>query len=144
MKETTFVTMRIHGLGPRGKGASLAEIALSRVPGVSRAYVNPVTEMAYAEYDPTCVCPEDLIEAVESVAGWVDWEPLSARVVRLQYDQPIALHLDRLPGDVAKPHRIDRFPHSRAPEAIATDGEISYGGAGCSIKMQGLEGESDG
>jgi cation transport ATPase len=61
------VTLPIYGLG-RGRGETLtAERALARVAGVERAYVNPLTETAYVEYDPTITQPVQLVAAVEAV-----------------------------------------------------------------------------
>lgn len=37
---------------------------LAMVPGVTRAYVNPATEMAYLEFDPARVSLETVIAAV--------------------------------------------------------------------------------
>ena len=47
--------------------AHTVEKALLSVPGVSRAYVNPVTEAAYVEYDADRCSEADLDGAVESV-----------------------------------------------------------------------------
>lgn len=64
---TQRLTLSIYGLTCGGGGALTAERALTRRPGVLRAYVNPATEMAYVVYDPAKVSPRDLIIAVESV-----------------------------------------------------------------------------
>jgi len=40
---------------------------LQEVPGVLRAYVNPVTEAAYVEYDADHCSEADLERAVEAV-----------------------------------------------------------------------------
>ena len=44
-------TLRLSDLGCGG--AYAVERELSRLPGVSRVYVNPLTEMAYVEFDPS-------------------------------------------------------------------------------------------
>ena len=44
-------TLPLTGLGCGGGGARTVEQELARVPGVARVYVNPLTEMAYVEYD---------------------------------------------------------------------------------------------
>ncbi|MEW6636515.1 MAG: heavy metal-associated domain-containing protein [Actinomycetota bacterium] len=68
------VTVPIYGLGCGGGGALTAERALSKVPGVAQAYVNPATEMAYVEYDPSVTDPDRLAAAVERV-GFRAGEP---------------------------------------------------------------------
>lgn len=64
------VTLPVYGLGCGGGGALAAERALSKAPGVKRAYVNPLTEMAYIEYDPALTGPEQLAAVVVG-AGFV-------------------------------------------------------------------------
>ena len=44
-------TLPVSNLGCGGGGARTVERELARVPGVVRVYVNPLTEMAYIEYD---------------------------------------------------------------------------------------------
>jgi copper chaperone CopZ len=61
------VTLPIYELGSGGGGALTAERALAKVPGVQRTYVNPLTEMAYVEYDPAVAQLTQLVAAVESV-----------------------------------------------------------------------------
>ena len=63
------VTIGIAGLGPEGGGALTAERVLSRAPGVVRAYVNPLTEMAYVEFDPMTTSTATLAAAIE-MAGF--------------------------------------------------------------------------
>lgn len=61
------VTYPIDGLDC---GAALPlERALARVGGVTRAYVNPATEMIYVEYDARRCGDEDIAAAVRS-AGY--------------------------------------------------------------------------
>ena len=56
---TTHTTLQLANLGCGGGGAVTVERALSHVPGVKRVYVNPLTEMAYVEYDAArCSRPE--------------------------------------------------------------------------------------
>ena len=59
------VTIAVQGLGCGGAGALTAERAIARLKGVSSAYVNAATEMAYVEYDPSVACLHDLVKAVE-------------------------------------------------------------------------------
>lgn len=47
-----------------GGGALTVERALARLAGVQRVYVNPLTEMAYVDYDPGLVTVEQLLAAV--------------------------------------------------------------------------------
>ncbi len=51
-----------------GGSAHTVEKMLQEVPGVLRAYVNPVTEAAYVEYDADQCSEADLERAVEAVA----------------------------------------------------------------------------
>ncbi len=59
------VTMAIYGLTCWGGGSLAVEQVIMQVEGVRTAYVNPVTEMAYVEYDPLRCTPEQLTAAVE-------------------------------------------------------------------------------
>lgn len=45
----------------------MIERVILRMSGVRNVYVNPATEMAYVEFDPSCCTPNALIEAVEHV-----------------------------------------------------------------------------
>jgi Cu+-exporting ATPase len=64
---TKRVTVPIYGLGCGGGGSLTVERALAKIPGIVRSYVNPATEMAYVEYDPTRTTPRQWIEPVERV-----------------------------------------------------------------------------
>lgn len=68
------LTMAIHGLACGGGGALIVERALMKLPGVVRVSVNPATEMAYVEYDPSRLSREQLAAAVEGV-GFRAGEP---------------------------------------------------------------------
>lgn len=59
------VTLAVHGLGCGGGGALDIERALAATPGVNRAYVNPLTEMAYIDFDPSVCGPDALVRAVQ-------------------------------------------------------------------------------
>ncbi len=48
-----------------GGGALSVERTLARLAGVQRVYVNPLTEMAYVDYDPGVTTVAELIAAVE-------------------------------------------------------------------------------
>ena len=65
--KTERVTLAIYGLSCGGGGALTLERALTRLKGVLSVYVNPATEMAYVEYDPSITSPRDLARAVEEV-----------------------------------------------------------------------------
>jgi Cu+-exporting ATPase len=65
---TDRITMPIEGLSCGGGGALTVERAIARVPGVTRVYVNPLTEMAYIEFD-NAVCSRDDLLAAIVVAG---------------------------------------------------------------------------
>jgi copper chaperone CopZ len=58
------VTLPIDGLTCWGGGALTIERVILRVEGVRNAYVNPATEMAYVEYDPSRCTPERLAAAI--------------------------------------------------------------------------------
>ena len=47
-----------------GGGALTVERALSHLAGVERVYVNPLTETAYVDYDPTVATVDQLVAAV--------------------------------------------------------------------------------
>jgi cation transport ATPase len=64
---TQSLTIPIHGLSCGGGGALSAERALTHTPGVRRAYVNPLTEMAYIEFDPAVTGEARLVAAIEGV-----------------------------------------------------------------------------
>lgn len=49
---TKRLTIPISGLRCAGSECYTLERALRRVPGVVDVYVNPVTEIAYIDYDP--------------------------------------------------------------------------------------------
>lgn len=71
------ITFEIHGLGCGGGGAPGVERALERLPGVRRAYVNPLTEMAYVELDPVRVRPDQLVTTIRELG--LESGPLEAR-----------------------------------------------------------------
>jgi copper chaperone CopZ len=59
------LTFAIDGLACGG--ALSAEQAIARLPGVIRAYVNPLTEMAYVEVDPSTVSEEQIVAVVANL-----------------------------------------------------------------------------
>lgn len=58
-------TIPLGDLGCGGGAVGSIERALARVPGVFRVYANPLTEMAYVEFDPALCTPADLTAAVQ-------------------------------------------------------------------------------
>lgn len=69
------VVFPVHGLACGGGGALTAERALTRTPGVLRAYVNPATEMAYVEFDYSTTTTKELARAMAD-AGLHAGEPV--------------------------------------------------------------------
>lgn len=61
---TVHTTLQLADLGCGGGGALTIERALSHVPGVKRVYVNPLTEMAYVEYDAARCTRAQLADAL--------------------------------------------------------------------------------
>lgn len=66
MKRKT-TTVMLDDMGCAAGSAHSIESVLSRVHGVMRAYVNPVTEMAYVEFDADRCTETDLIRAAASL-----------------------------------------------------------------------------
>ena len=64
---TMRTTIPLLYLGCGGGGTLTIERALTGLSGVRRAYVNPLTEMAYVEYDQERTTPEDLCKAIEQL-----------------------------------------------------------------------------
>lgn len=66
MKRTT-TTLLLEDLGCAGGSAHSLETVLTRLPGVIRAYVSPVTESAYVEYDSDRCTEAQLARAAQSL-----------------------------------------------------------------------------
>ncbi len=64
--ERVRVTAPIFGLSCGGGGALALERTIGKIPGVVYVYVNPATEMVYAEYDPALTGPKEIVEAIGS------------------------------------------------------------------------------
>ena len=62
-------TLPVNPLGCTG--TTTLEKTLRDVPGVLRVYVNPVTEMAYVEYDGDC-CDERLLATALAREGYAE------------------------------------------------------------------------
>ena len=67
----------VYDLGCGGAGATTIERELAATDGVLRAYVNPATDIAYVDYDPSEVDPWTLARAVER-AGYRPGRPVEA------------------------------------------------------------------
>ena len=63
----TTTTLLLEDLGCAGGSAHSLETVLMRLPGVLRAYVNPVTESAYVEYDSDRCTERELAHAAEAL-----------------------------------------------------------------------------
>ena len=63
------VTIAVDGLTCGGSDPAILERTLSKVAGVIHVYVNPCTEMAYLEFDPTLANPYLLLAAINK-AGY--------------------------------------------------------------------------
>ena len=63
------IALPVYQLGCGGGGALTLERRLAKTSGVLYVYVNPATEMAYVDYDPTRIDPDGL-RAVIIRAGY--------------------------------------------------------------------------
>ena len=66
-RKTQRITLPVHNLGCAMSGPLIAERALVQTTGVTYVFINPATEMAYIEYDPKLVYPDQLSAALERV-----------------------------------------------------------------------------
>ena len=71
------IQIPVYDLGCGGAGSTTIERELAATDGVLRAYVNPATETAYVDYDPSEVDPWTLARAVER-AGYRPGRPVEA------------------------------------------------------------------
>ncbi|MEO7910397.1 MAG: heavy metal-associated domain-containing protein [Roseiflexaceae bacterium] len=85
------VTLPIYNLGCDGGGSLTIERALTKAPGVTQAYVNPATEMAYVVYNPALAQPDELAAAIAR-AGF--GPPISATRGENAAPPPAQLALD--------------------------------------------------
>ena len=69
------VRLPIYGLDCPGAGPTAIERELASTDGVLRAYVNPVTETAYIDYDAAETDPSLLARAIEK-AGYRSGPPI--------------------------------------------------------------------
>lgn len=73
---TRHTTIPLRPLECSVTGRAVVERALLEVPGVLVAYVNPVTEMAYVEFDPARCTAPDVAAAVARTGYRQDVEPV--------------------------------------------------------------------
>lgn len=85
-------TVPLNSLGCGGGSRTLVERALLAVPGVLKAYVNPVTEMAYVEYDPA-QCGEPQIRAAVVRTGFGEREPIRKPAAAERTAEPRSLQV---------------------------------------------------
>ena len=69
MGTTASIRFYVHGLSCGGGGALTLERFLSRTPGVSQVFVNPLTRIACVRFDSRGCGPAALVEAA-SMAGF--------------------------------------------------------------------------
>lgn len=65
--QRTTTTMILEDLGCAGGSARSLERMLAGLSGVTRAYVNPVLDVAYVEFDADRCSETDMIRAAESL-----------------------------------------------------------------------------
>ncbi len=68
-------TIPLHRLGCSAAARRRVEKELESLPGVATVYVNPLTEMAYVEYDPARTDPEQCIAAAAR-SGYLESRPV--------------------------------------------------------------------
>lgn len=77
MDVTGRLKIPIYDLGCGGGGSAEIERELAATDGVRRAYVNPVTEIAYVDFDPTETDAAAIARAIER-AGHRAGPPIDA------------------------------------------------------------------
>lgn len=77
MDITRNLQIPVYDLGCGGAGAQTVERELAATDGVVRVCVNPATETAYVDYDPSETDPWTLARAVER-AGYRAGRPIGA------------------------------------------------------------------
>lgn len=80
MRARTRTTLPLEAPGCVGQQARDIELALRRVPGVTRAHVNQATEMAYVQYDQEQCDERDLRRAMSDRAGTARASTNQARI----------------------------------------------------------------
>ncbi|GIV80277.1 MAG: hypothetical protein KatS3mg050_4671 [Litorilinea sp.] len=59
------LVLPVYQLGCSASDALVLERRLARVAGIRQVYVNPVTEVAYIDYDPTQIDPGQIQAAID-------------------------------------------------------------------------------
>jgi cation transport ATPase len=88
---TQRITLPIYNLGCGGGEARAIEHGLTQAPGVVYVYVNPLTEMAYIEFDPIRTTLAQLAAVIEHIG----YGPPRAELVSTQKvaaEQPATAH----------------------------------------------------
>lgn len=89
---TQHTTVPLQSLGCASTGRAVIERSLRELPGVLEASVNPVTEMAYVEFDPV-QCSEDEVAATVRATGYGE-----TRAARSLAEAPAETPGGRLPA----------------------------------------------
>ena len=96
------ITVVVYGLTKDGGATLNLEQALLGVPGVSLAYVNAATEMAYVEYAPTQITHAQLLRAIEGVglkAGELNVRSVGSKLPLLAQRRAATADVERIEQD---------------------------------------------
>ena len=88
---TQHTTVPLQSIGCGSTGRAVVERSLRELPGVLEASVNPITEMAYVEFDPA-QCSEEEAAAAVRATGYGE-----TRGARLPVQAPAGTAGERLP-----------------------------------------------
>jgi copper chaperone CopZ len=89
---TQHTTAPLQSLGCGSTGRAVIERSLRELPGVLEASVNPVTEMAYVEFDPAR-CSEEEVAAAVRATGYGE-----TRAARSRAQGPAGTAVGRIPA----------------------------------------------
>lgn len=68
----TPIALPVLGLEGSGERAQALEAVLRRLQGVVRAYVSPITDLAYLDYRTALISEEQLVDAIASAGYRID------------------------------------------------------------------------
>ena len=102
---TSHLALPIRELGCAGAAPGIAR-ALRDVPGVSLVNVNPITEMAYVEYDPTR-CSENTVRAALDRMGYLE-KPVEPRLAAIKPASVYGAGVRRFLSALRRAHGIAR------------------------------------
>ena len=68
----TPIALSVLGLDGRGERAQALEAVLRRLHGVVRAYVSPITALAYLDYRTALISEEQIVGAIADAGYGVD------------------------------------------------------------------------